>query len=389
MGLRERLVRFGTARPRPFVVASAGGTRARLMAEAEVRRRGWREAGSPAETGLLVVCGDPGAALAEAIETVWRDAPGPRARVRLPAEGSAAEVSRVLDAAVAELADVAAQHADAQARITAGPWNPAAPDDGGDTSAMDHDMDHGTGHDREHGGHEHHMMMRPGGLAMAEQEDDRDGLRLDVLHVPFGPVLRAWPAGLRIDTALQGDVVQLAEVTAVDTTGDAPYWDGAGVRRRVAGRLDSAGRLLYVAGWDGAASRAALLRDGVLDGASGDVLGPRFAVFARRVGRSRTLRWMTGGIGRIAPEAAERHGLAARHGGDVAVRLDGWLSEIAAGLPRLDEPASDRLELGGESGAAGPLAVLPGLLEGEGLAAARLIVASLDPDLAGLGRADG
>ena len=31
---------------------------------------------------------------------------------------------------------------------------------------------------------------------MADRGDDRDGLRLDQLHLPLGPVLPDWPAGL-------------------------------------------------------------------------------------------------------------------------------------------------------------------------------------------------
>ncbi|NKZ04862.1 hypothetical protein [Actinomadura latina] len=258
--------------PRPFVVSAADGTRDRLAVEAELRRRRWRPALSPAETGMLVVCGNPGAALAEAIETVWRDMPEPRVRG--------------LDGA-----------------------------GGGGRPALELDA------------------------GMAERGDDRDGLRLDVLHVPLGPVLPYWPAGLRVDLTLQGDVVQAAEASAVDRA-EGTFWTED---RRVAARLDSLSRFLRVAGWDVAGERAAVLRDEALDGAAGARLG----AFVRRVRRSPALRWMTRGVG------------------DVRERVEGWLREIegADGRPR-------------ES-----LEALPSLLAGAGLAEARLIVASLDPDL--------
>lgn len=280
MGLK----RFAT--PRPFVVSAADGTRDRLAAEGEVRARGWRPALSPAETGMLVVCGNPGPALADAIETVWRDMPEPRVRASADLEG----------------------------------------DPGGSRPALD-----------------------LGGVGMADREDDRDGLRLDVLHVPLGPVLAHWPAGLRVDLTLQGDIVQAAEAAAIDTA-DVSFWDEG---RRAASRLDSVSRLLRVAGWDAAGERAAVLRDEALGGVPDEVLAKRFAPFARRVERSRALRWM-------AP-------------GDVKDRLDGWLREIGAAFEGEAPPPREPWDE--------VLAALPPLLEGAGLAEARLVVASLDPDL--------
>lgn len=241
-------------------------------------------------------------------------------------------------------------------------------------------------------------------LPMAERGDDRDGLKLDVLHVPLGPALQDWPAGLVIHLTLQGDVVQVAEVAAVEeTAGGSSFWDepwlraasgervstGEAERRRAACHLDSVGRLLAVAGWESAADQARALRDQVLAGAAGDELAPRFARFARRTGRSRTLRWMLGRVGVIDRATADRHGLtgpAARHLGDASARLTGWLDEIGRALARADDPAP----LDGADGPRGPigrwpsaavLAVLPELLEGAELSEARLTVASLDPDL--------
>lgn len=236
---------------------------------------------------MLVVCGNPGSALAEAIDLVWRDMPEPRV--------------------LASPRDLAKR--------------------GGDGTRPELELD----------------------ADMADRADDRDGLRLDVLHVPLGPVLPYWPAGLRVDLTLQGDVVQAAEATAVDT-GDGTFWTE---ERRVASRLDSVSRLLHVAGWEAAGERAAVLRDEALSGAGDEALARRFASFARRVGRSRALRWMTRGVG------------------DVQERLDAWLRDIGSALEGRapSRPANE------------PVAALPPLLEGAELGQARLIVASLDPDL--------
>ncbi|WP_433473669.1 hypothetical protein ACQPZP_33380 [Spirillospora sp. CA-142024] len=51
---------------------------------------------------------------------------------------------------------------------------------------------------------------------MADRADDRDGLKLDVLHVPLEPALASWPADLVVHLTLQGDVVQAAEVGVMD-----------------------------------------------------------------------------------------------------------------------------------------------------------------------------
>ncbi|MFI0349424.1 hypothetical protein [Actinomadura sp. 9N407] len=431
MGLSERLARYAATRPRPLVVPVPGGTRTRLMAEAELRRRGWTPADMPMAAGLLIVCGDPGTALAEAVEAVWADLPGPRIRVRLAARTSEDAVRAAMDQAVTGLADLTAQRDDAASRIAAGPWQPGGDSgdggdggDGSDDGHSDHDEhdghdEHGShdeqgGHDEhgshgrhgEHahgGGHEHHMMGAPAGLAMADRAPDRDGLKLDVLHVPLGPVLPDWPAGLQVRVTLQGDVVQAAEVEVMGGTGGAGFWDGPWLaaaageqvirgdaeRRRAASHLDGLARFLGVAGWRDQAERARRLRDDVLAGLPEGEIVPGFARFARRTARSRTLRWMMRGVGVIDAAAVERYGLtgpAARHPGDAAARLDGLLAEIGESLAGL----GDRTALDGDEGPRGPvgrapstalLAALPALLEGTELSSARLIVAGLDPDL--------
>jgi hypothetical protein len=468
MGLTARLLRFAHAHPRAFVITAPGATRTRLLVEAELRRRNGRMVTSPAAAAMLIVCGRPGSDLTAAVDTIWEDMPGPRSLVRLDGSASAERVVAELDRAAGRLADTTAQRADAEARRERGPWSPdsdadgmnehgdqasghehdhaasSESDDGGGHEAIrhedeDHDGDdnehapaadsghagHGAGssdedeqhrehmehgghaghgnHGDGHGGHQHHMGA-PMGLAMAERAADRDGLKLDVLHVPLGPALPDWPAGLVLRLTLQGDVVQAAEVSVMEGAVDgSSFWDepwlrsAAGEqlttadaeRRRAASHLDSVGRLLAVAGWESAADQARELRDEIIAGAPESDVAPRVAKLARRTGRSRTLRWMLSDVGVIDRDMAGRHrliGPSARHLGDAFARLAGWLDEIGQALGRLDDSAP----LLGSDGPRGPverrtsaavLAMLPELLDGAELAAARLTVASLDPDI--------
>lgn len=369
MGLSGWLLRAAAVRPRVLVVTALYGTPVRLAVEAEAARRGWLSARSPAEASVVAVCGSPDAALAEAIDVVWSELPVPRALVHLD---DPAEVGAAFDRATATLSDEPAQRHDAETRH---PWRPGTmnhDDDMPDHGGMDHG---GIGHG-DMGGHEHHMMGNPGGLKMADRGDDRDGLKLDRLHIPLGPILPDWPTGLVIHTLMQGDVIQQAHVSTAHGHG-TPYWHGpwlspAGATtgeaasRTAAAHLDSLTRLLGVAGWPGAAREAARLRDKTLAGAP--VQEP-YNRFAARVGRSRILAWMLRDIGVI-----DDH----EHGRDALDRTRWWLADTGRALAATGDPAP----LEGGEGPTRPLpAVLPELLEGAELAAARLIVASLDPDL--------
>ncbi len=318
MGLMERLA---ARRPHVLLVPVPGATASRLATESAVHRTGGVLAASPADADVLVVAGEPGPELAAAVEVVWAQLPGPRPRVQ-PAEPGQADDA--LRGAVAALADPQQQVARAPAR--GDEWGPG-----------DEDM--------------------PGGLAMAESAEDRDGLELEVLRVPLGPVLPDWPAGLVVDTILQGDVVQQAHARLLGPAvpPGAPFWHAAG--RRAAARLDSLARLLAVAGWDGAALRAREIRDELLTGAPPEQVHPKFQALHRRVARSRALRWATDGLG------------------DATARWQRWLTEAGELLDGRDPPSGPDPDASGTL-----LAMATEAMCGLDLAAARLLLASFDPD---------
>ena len=405
MDLTRILLRAAAGRPHVMLVGVPGGTADRLAVERELRRRGWPAAVSPAEADLLVITGPVGPRLQPLVDRLWRQVPAPRVRILLP---SADGVASTLDGARARLADGGEPPEPAAGDGEAG--HAGGHGGHGDTTADEHD-EHGGGHGghRGHGGHHRHGMEMPGGLPMADRGQDRDGLMLDQLHVPLGPLLPDWPAGLVMHTTLQGDVIQEARVEVVRENTPVPaYWTepwrralagepmsaGEATRRLAAGHLDSLGRLLMVAGWGDAAVRARRLRDDLLAGTSAEQLMPGLRRLTRRLRGSRTLGWLTDGLGVLPAATAEDAGLrgpalrASRSGGDVSARWRTWLADVERMLPDIDaaDPlAADSEAAIGEAGhCTGLLAVLPGLLDGVELAAARLIVASLDPDLAEL-----
>ena len=443
MGLNGVLLRAGATRPHVLAVTMPGATAARLAAEDYLRRRGWPAALTPADADILLICGTPVAPMAAPVAETWQAMPAPRAQATA---ARPAEVAGALEEARVRLGDGDSQRALApvgarRALLRHGGRTGQAGQehssdghhdetDHGEMVHGDHDAmgghdgemghrDHGEmGHvdpDEMHAGHGDmagmqmggmHMHMGTGpvrGLPMAHQGDDRDGLRLDRLHVPLGPVLPDWPAGLVIRLTLQGDVVQQAEPEVLGG-GSGSFWDepwrraAAGeyvaaadaARRRAAAHLDSLGRLLSLAGWGAASAVARRLRDDLLAGAPPGRLGPDARRFARRVGRSRTLAWLTAGLGELSAGDAAAAGAGGRAVGDVTARYRRWCADLDAAVPALEDasplrPADLEPPRGpladGSPLSAGSLAVLPGLLAGTELAAARLIVASLDPDL--------
>lgn len=428
MGLTALLTRAAARRPRVLLVTMPGGTPVRLAAEEQLRSRDWPSAPTPAGADLMLVAGPDCSRLDPAMDRLWQDMPRPCVRVRAV---TADEVAPVLDAGRTRLGAPGGEpgetdrgmgtngHGSAEPGSAGGPDGEPARAHREEHTEGEHDVRGVTGHeegehdhadhpDHGHPGHGHGDMEMPGGLTMAEPGEDRDGLTLDRLHVALGPFLADWPAGLTLRVVLQGDVIQRADLDepAVGRPGD-PFWSrpwiraatgepvgvGEAARLRAAAHLDSLGRLLSVAGWPAEAVTARRLRDDLLDGAPASAVLPRVKRFARRVGRSRTLYWLTRGIGPLSAADARAAGVTGpavrAAGGDVPARYRQWLADVVVDVRRMNATArldpvaqeSPRGRWDAEHPPSAALAtLLPHLLVGAELGAARLVVASLDPD---------
>ena len=354
MDLSGRLARAATRRVAVLLVEVPGWGRVRCAVQSELRARGWREATSAADADGLVVCGRPAGELAGCVDLVWQQLPGPRARTSVTATTA---VSAALDQLLADLLDSGRQRADAVGRPPE-----QAPTDGEheqDGDEQDDDgSDHGDHEGMDHEGMDHGGMdmPMPGGIPLAGGGPDRDELDLDELHVPLGPVLPAWPAGLVVECTLQGDLVTAARARVLLGDGPVPG-DADLVHGSAADRLDRAARLLSVAGWEHAALGAARLRDRLLFDGSDDSVLPEVARLAARVRRSRVLRWSLADVPGVRD------------------RLLGWLAEARDALAGAPTPVT------GTS-----LASLEDMLPGQDLAAARLLVAAAEVDTAALVR---
>ncbi|MFR9780480.1 hypothetical protein ACL02O_31075 [Micromonospora sp. MS34] len=431
MGLiTDRLARWAVRRPHLLVAAVPGATAAWLAVEAEAARLGGVLVRDPADADLLVVAGAPGAELARAVERVWAQLPVPRARVevvepdrvhlalragrrRLASAGPGDETARTGDHGGGQ--DDVGGHGDGGGqgggrggeRGDGGGRGGHGADGGGRGGHGAGGGGHGgDGDEGEQGGHAAHGaggghdgrgggMAMPGGLMMAQRAEDRDGLTLDVLHLPLGPVLGDWPAGLVVELTVQGDLVQAATGRVLGPAGPVgePYWAaGRGEsrrRRHAAAHLDSLGRLWAVAGWPAGAAAARRLRDALLADVPLAVAYDGFRALDRRARRSRPLRWATDGLGVLSVRAAREAGIrgpaarAADEGGDVTARWCRWLDEtarlLAGAEPRDgDGPRGDVVS--GRPPSVPLLAVATRLMVGADVAAARLVLASFDPD---------
>lgn len=415
MGVSAWLADQATRAPHVLTVEVPGWSGRRMDAEATLRRRGWRPAQSPADADVLLVCGIPGHELRRCVDRVWEQLPGPRTRVDLT---DAERVDDALDVAVAVLRDRDHQGADALRRTSTGAAEPTGPDESPDAapghdpgsmgpSSMDpSSMDMGS---MAMGSMD---MPMPGGIPLAGDGADRDGLNLDVLHLPLGPVLPHWPAGLVVECVLQGDVVTSASVRLLASGALAPTPEpgsGGDVRVRAACSCDSAARLLAVAGWGAASAAASAVRDGLRGDVPLAVCAGQLASLRHRVRRSRSLATVLGGVGRIEDHDGSLRDADARLASrwwadDAAARLQRWLAHAHA-LAEGVEGVEDAEDAGGagDAGNAGnadfgadlpatdpvataqtALGVLPAMLAGHELSAVRLIVASLDPDTGAL-----
>lgn len=416
MGVRDRLTALALSRVHVLVVEVPGWWSTRVEAQQQLSARGWREASSPADADVLLVCGRPGDRLDAAVQRVWEQLPGPRARCLAE---TPTDVASAFEQAAAALADTDGQRRDARDRDL----DAARPDDGpedgeddttphedmaGDSHDMAHldhgdvdgdphdmadgDMDHGDmdgdSHDMagmDHGdmdeashdmaGMDHgDMEMAPAGIPLAGGGEDRDGLEMDVLQVPLGPVLPCWPAGLVLHCSLQGDVVVSAEVEVLTAGTTAPDADPSG--RAAAARLcDHADQLLQLSGWWSAAQRAARVRDDLLGDADTSACLARLQRLRVVVERSRLLRWSLRDLGRAHPGAGPAASVVP--GGDV----HGRLLQLLRSAGDLLQDAPDQVH--GSAGWAGTdPQELPRLVTGLDLAAVRLVVASLASDTA-------
>lgn len=276
MGLTDRVWALAARRPRCYVVEAPGGAAVRRAVEDVLDDRDWRAADSPASADVLVVAGPPlPDDLRDAAGLLWTQLPGPRVRLDLV---EVDEVAPSLDSLGARLADRAEHRRDARDR------------DRDATRAWVGTAEH-QGHDahEEHEGHGGHEMA-PGGIPLAGGADDRDGLEMDVLEHPWGPLLSHWPGGAELVLTLHGDVVGDVEVVSWppqdDASGDVQRWDAVATTLALAG--DAVGARLARRG------RGAAVRGGEPDP------GGRLA----RDLRARLSRWRRWQV--LPPDAAER-----------------------------------------------------------------------------------
>ena len=353
MGVKSLLARLAVRRVHVLVVAAAGNRILEVVVDAKVRERGWVVAESPADADVLAVVGTSGPRLTEAIEQVWQQLPGPRVRIQVDERS---QVDPAFDQAVVELSDIDRQR-----------------DDADEHAQMDHgQMDHGG---MDHGGMDHGSMA-PAGIPLAEGADDRDGLEMDVLHLPLGPIMTHWPAGLVVQCTLQGDVVVDAQVDVLDA--EALVASGADSTVEAVNHCSVVVDVLALAGAENVAAQAravrALLVDDELERARAE-LGPLY----RRIRRSSPLRWSLRGLGVLDHDRAEELGVdeyLPALTGDVHDRMLARLSVIGGADGEEGGPFVTPLHW-----RCGEL-LIPELIVGLDLAATRLVIASLGIDVA-------
>lgn len=363
MGLRHRVTTLAVDATHVLVVQAPGAWRTRVAIEREIGRRGWRLASSAADADAVAVAGTPGPGLSQRVEAVWEQLPGPRSRTVVADHTDPAAVRAALDAVTAELLDTETQSRDARDRPRFDPKS--LDDDDDDESHMEGDDDMDMG--------DMDMAMAPSGIPLAEGGDDRDSLEMDVLHLPLGPVLPYWPAGVVLHATLQGDVLIAAEANAVD----ADLLDSEqhtsvrpGPAERAALRCDQLASLLALAGWADGQSAAVRVRDTLIDDPDGPDGSRLIDGLERRVRRDRLLRWSLRGIGDLRRiDDPPTTSWAPR--GDVYDRLLKLIDDARSDLAGTDRPELPWPEL---------LAVAERLVVGLDLATARLVVASLAID---------
>ncbi len=354
MGLKDLVARLAVRRCHVLVVEMPGGTLVRMEVERELARRGWVEALSPADADILCSCGVASPGFSDPMERVWEQLPGPRARTSIT---TVDDVHEALTLCADELSEPEAQAAAASERH----HKAAKPEPGTDHNSMNHgDMDHGS---MDHGDMD---MPMPDGIALAGQGEDRDGLDLDELHLPLGPVLPLWPAGLVLGCTIQGDIVTTAKAELLAGPGQ-PEPASSDARAAVVHQTDLAARLLRLGASQSAAERMLGIRNAALAGAALNECRDLLTVELSRLKKSYLLRRSLSGVG-----AVDADSLNPEAGTDAWDRLVGMLENAAraadgqprAGGPQLSWPVH--------------AAQLEELVAGQELGRVRLIVASLD-----------
>lgn len=265
MGLN--MSRAVVARAHVLIAEAPGAFRVRVGVEHAIDAASWCQTETVADADVLVVVGSPGPELAAIIDRTWAQMSEPRARIGIDDEqGIKTELARARDALVASANRCKAE--------------PRRPDEA--STPMAHDAN-----EHEHGGHDHGSMS-PDGIGLAEGAEDRDGLEMDELHLPLGPVLNHWPAGVVLHLTLNGDVATAATGQRLDSPGHRPPPRHG--PEHAARLLDSAASLLSLAGLPAQSARARRLRDRCLTEPSVD---PHDVdVLAQRLRRLRILRWL-------------------------------------------------------------------------------------------------
>lgn len=353
MGLAAALAARAAAHAHVLLVEAPGELPLLLHADRCVRELGLVRAASPADADVLLVCGAFGEGLSEPVEAIWESMVEPRARaqVRRPAD-----IHKTLAAAQSELRDTAAQQESARSRSRAAalaPDNAVSGEEGDD--GMDHDTDMDMDHD---------MDMSPSGIPLAGGAEDRDGLEMDVLHLPLGPILRHWPAGLTLNCTIAGDLVTDATVETLASSAWVP--DALHSCHGLAS-------VLSLTGWEAGASLARRAGDSLLRG-SPDAGRDALRRLQARLRRNPVLRWMLHDVATIDAPTLQRHDLPLQLRGDAFDRLLA-LAELAR--QQLTGKKSDGEEAARAQEAL--LAALPELVSGLELASVRLLVASSIP----------
>ena len=350
MGLTDWWSRAATSRAHVLVAEAPGAFAHRVAFERALSAAGWCRTDTAADADVLAVLGQPGPELLAVIDHAWCQMSEPRARIELR-DGGDLDLPGILDRAREVLRATGEQRTRALGR----PRQEIDPDDDSKQHAEHEDHE-------DHGDHDHGAMS-PDGIALAEGAEDRDGLEMDELHLPLGPVLTHWPAGVVLRLALHGDVVSGAEVERLDAAHPPAEPDDGPTR--AARLLDAASSVLTLAGLPAEAARAARLRERCLTSVTGADGPIPLAIddLATRLGRHRVLRWMLRDLA-IAGQDGRRD--------ELHDHVVGLLERARAAVTEGSGTASRR----------GPsLEALPDLVRGQELAAVRLWMAALSADL--------